>query len=103
MTFHSEFQIARLIFEGGVSSIVDSMHDVMRRGRGGSQRHSDVTLGKNRFEEQTNVARCGKKSLVFIHKKLLTTSGHFQESILVPIPIYPISYPLSFIRKVKHH
>ena len=42
MTFHSEFQIARLIFEGGVSSVVDSMHDVMRRGRGGSQRHSDV-------------------------------------------------------------
>ena len=47
MTFHSELQIVRLIFEGGVSSIVDSMHDVMRRGRGGSQRHSDVTLGKN--------------------------------------------------------
>ena len=35
MTFHSELQIVRLIFEGGVSSIVDSMHDVMRRGRGG--------------------------------------------------------------------
>ena len=33
--FHSELQIVRLIFEGGVSSIVDSMHDVMRRGRGG--------------------------------------------------------------------
>ena len=46
MTLHSELQIVRLIFEAGVSSIV-SMHDVMRRGRGGSQRHSDVTLGKN--------------------------------------------------------
>ena len=50
MTFHSELQIVRLIFEGGVSSIVNSMHDIMRRGRGGgggSQHHSDVTLGKN--------------------------------------------------------
>ena len=46
MTFHSELQIVRLIFEGGVSSIVDSMHDIMRRGREGSH-HSDVTLGKN--------------------------------------------------------
>ena len=46
MTLHSELQIVRLIFEGSVSSIVDSMHDIMRRGRGGS-RHSDVTLGKN--------------------------------------------------------
>ena len=40
MTFHSELQIVRLIFEGGVSSIVDSMHDVMRRGRRGH----DVTV-----------------------------------------------------------
>ena len=45
MTFHSEFQIVRLIFEGGVSSKVNSMHDVMRRGRGES-RHGDVTLEK---------------------------------------------------------
>ena len=45
MTFHSELQIVQLIFEGGVSSIVDSMHDVMRRGKGGS-RHSDVTSEK---------------------------------------------------------
>ena len=41
MTFHSERQIVGLILEGGVSSIVDSMHDVMRRGRGGSECHSD--------------------------------------------------------------
>ena len=33
--FHSELQIVRLIIEGGVSSKVDGMHDVMRRGRGG--------------------------------------------------------------------
>ena len=46
MTFHSELQIVQLIFEGSVSSIVDSMHDVMRRGRGGSQRHSDIILEK---------------------------------------------------------
>ena len=44
--FHSELQIVRLIIEGGVSSKVDGMHDVMRRGRGGSQRHSDITLEK---------------------------------------------------------
>ena len=83
------------ILEGGVSSIVDSMHDIMRRGRGGSQCHSDVTSGKivvdgpleghyanyvhasvcillslaltllKPLGEQTEVARCGKKSLVF--------------------------------------
>ena len=32
MTFHSELQIVRLIFEGGVSSIVDSMHEEGERG-----------------------------------------------------------------------
>ena len=36
----------RLIFEGSVSSIVDSMHDVMRRGEGGhnvtARAHDDV-------------------------------------------------------------
>ena len=30
MTFHSELQIVWLIFEGGVSSIVNSMYDVRR-------------------------------------------------------------------------
>ena len=47
MTFHSQLQTVRLVFEGGFSSIVNSMHDIMRRGRGGSQHHSDVTLGIN--------------------------------------------------------
>ena len=46
MTFHSELQIVWLIFEGGVSSIVNSMHDVMRRGEGGhnvtARVHDDV-------------------------------------------------------------
>ena len=33
----------RLIFEGGVSSTVDSMHDVMRRGEGGHvTAHDDI-------------------------------------------------------------
>ena len=36
-----------------------------------------------RFGEQTKVTRCGKK-------------------FLVPISVCPISYPLSFTRKVKH-
>ena len=97
------------------------MHDVMRRGRRGSQvmlpflnhlqssskfgvasspGHPQIlsrscgetrlrdkiwewTWNKARFGEQTKVARCGKKSLVFIHKRLLTTSGHLQEAYYV--------------------
>ena len=48
--------------------------------------HSQST---RRFGEQTKVARCGKKSLVY--------SG----IILVPIPLYTIRYPLSYIRMVN--
>ena len=62
MTFHSELQIVWLIFEGGVSSIVNSMHDVMRRGEGGhnvtARVHDDVIF----LLRREHVAAQGRRS-----------------------------------------
>ena len=51
--------------------------------------HSQST---RKFEEQTKVTSCGKKSLVYFGSKSLSPSQY----------IISICYPLSFIHKVEH-
>ena len=51
--------------------------------------HSQST---RKFEEQTKVTSCGKKSLVYFESKFLSSSQY----------IISICYPLSFIHKVEH-